>query len=66
LRGINVPTLFLVGENEKIYAAQEAVQRLSRVAPQIETAVIPDAGHDLTIVQAELVNRLVVAFLQRS
>jgi pimeloyl-ACP methyl ester carboxylesterase len=65
LRSINVPTLFLVGENEKIYSAQEAVQRLNRVAPRIRTEVIPDAGHDLAVVQAELVNSKVLEFLKQ-
>ncbi len=65
LRDTSVPTLFVVGENEKIYSAQEAVRRLSTVAPQIETAVVAGAGHDLTIVQATIVNQLVLDFLRR-
>jgi pimeloyl-ACP methyl ester carboxylesterase len=60
------PTLYLVGENEKLYSAQKAVQRLHKAAPQIEAEIIPKAGHDLTFVQAELVNRKVVEFLERS
>ena len=64
LQSIEVPTLFLVGENEKIYSAKEAVQRLHNVAPRIETEVIPNSGHDLTIVQAEMVNRKVLEFLK--
>jgi pimeloyl-ACP methyl ester carboxylesterase len=63
LQGIKVPALFLVGENEKIYSAQKAVQRLNKVAPRIRTDIIPRAGHDLTIVQAEVVNRKVLDFL---
>ncbi len=63
LQGIRVPTLFLVGENEKIYRALAAIERLNTVAPQIETQVIPDAGHDLTVVQTKLVNRRIVQFL---
>lgn len=63
LQQIRVPTLFLVGENEKIYSAQQAVTRLNTVAPAIETEIIPDAGHDLTWVQAELVNRKILDFL---
>ena len=65
LQSIKVPALYLVGENEKIYSAQEAVQRLNKVAPHIKTEVIPDAGHDLTIVQAEMVNRKVLEFLKQ-
>jgi pimeloyl-ACP methyl ester carboxylesterase len=64
LQSIKVPALYLVGENEKICSAQKAVQRLNKVAPHIKTEVIPDAGHDLTIVQVEMVNRKVLEFLK--
>ena len=65
LKSIKVPTLFLVGEHEKIYSAQKAIQRLHKVAPNIKTEVIPNAGHDLTIVQAEMVNTKVLEFLKQ-
>ncbi len=65
LKSIKVPTLFLIGENEKIYSAQEAVQRLTNVASQIEVEVIPDAGHDLTFLQTEMVNSKVLEFLKK-
>jgi pimeloyl-ACP methyl ester carboxylesterase len=64
LRSIKVPTLVLVGENERLYSAQEAVQRLNRVAPHIKTEIIPNAGHDLTFVQAEMVNSKILEFLK--
>lgn len=62
-RGLGVPCLFLVGENEKIYSATKAVSRLTRVAPQVRTEVIRGAGHDLTIVRSDLVTRKVTEFL---
>ncbi len=65
LQNIKVPALFMVGENEKIYSAQEAVKRLKQVAPQIRTEVIPGAGHDLNLVQAELVTEKVLEFLRQ-
>lgn len=65
LQSIKVPTLYLVGENERIYFAHKAVQRIDRVAPFIKTEIIPDAGHDLLAVQAELVNRRVLEFLKQ-
>ncbi|MEE9465081.1 MAG: alpha/beta hydrolase [Candidatus Neomarinimicrobiota bacterium] len=65
LQRITVPTLFLVGENEKLYPAEQAVERLENEAPQIQTEIIPDAGHDLTIVQSELVNRRILEFLMK-
>jgi pimeloyl-ACP methyl ester carboxylesterase len=65
LQSLTVPTLFLVGENEKLYSAQEAVKRINGLAPKIETEIIPNAGHDLTIVQAELVNKKILEFLEQ-
>lgn len=65
LARLRVPTLFMVGENEKIYSAQQAVARLNSVAPDIETAIIPGAGHDLTMVQADLVNEMILDFLEK-
>ena len=66
LQRIEVPTLLLIGENEKLYPAEDAVGRLNTVAPQIQTEIIPDAGHDLTIVQAELVSKKVLDFLMNT
>ena len=66
LRSLTPPTLFLVGENEVIYSGSgaDAVQRLNSVAPQIVTELVTGCGHDLTLVQANLVNRLVLEFLE--
>jgi pimeloyl-ACP methyl ester carboxylesterase len=65
LRNIKVPALFLVGENEKIYSARKAIQRVNSVAPHIKSEIILDAGHDLAIVQAEMVNKKVSEFLKQ-
>jgi pimeloyl-ACP methyl ester carboxylesterase len=63
-RELKPPTLFLVGEHEKLYDAGQALARLRRVAPQVRTGLIPEAGHDLTMVQAELINNKVLDFLR--
>ena len=63
LRSLKVPTLFVIGENEKIYSREKALERLERVAPGIARAVIPGAGHDMTWLKPDLVNRTVVEFL---
>jgi pimeloyl-ACP methyl ester carboxylesterase len=60
---LQVPTLFVIGENEVIYPPQEALDRLARVAPQIQRLVIPGVGHDLTWLAPAEVNRQVLAFL---
>ena len=62
-RNLRVPCLFLVGRNEKIYSAAAAVRRLNRVAPQVKTEIIPGCGHDLTIVNPDLVTGKVRQFL---
>jgi pimeloyl-ACP methyl ester carboxylesterase len=64
-RMIEAPALYLVGENEKIYPARKAIRRLNEVAPQIKTELIPQAGHDLTIVQVEMINNKVLEFLNQ-
>ena len=63
LQGFRVPCLFMVGENEKMYPARKAVKRLNRVAPQIRTAIIPHTGHDLWLVQADIVTGKILDFL---
>lgn len=65
LQDLRVPSLFMVGENEKIYSAHEAIKRLNETAPQIMTELIPAAGHDLTVVQTDLVNGKIVTFLKK-
>ena len=62
-----VKELYQIQNNayEKIYSAREAVKRLNTVAPKIETMIIPGAGHDLTLVQAELVNQAILEFFDR-
>ncbi len=62
LQNFKVPALFLLGENEKIYPAQEAIQRIQRLAPQWKTEIIPSAGHDLTFTRADMVNKKTVDF----
>ncbi len=66
LQNLNVPILFMVGENEKIYSPHEVLKRINKVAPQIQTKLIMDAGHDLTIVQAKIVNDMILEFLSES
>lgn len=65
LNALKMPVLFMVGENEKIYSAEQAVARLTKLAPHIKAAIIPDAGHDLPASQAELVNRKILDFLEK-
>lgn len=65
LRGIKVPALYLVGENEKICSPRKAVGRLSKVAPQIQAEIILGAGHDLVFAQKDLVVEKALEFLRQ-
>jgi len=65
LKSLKVPTLFIVGEHEKIYSASRAVQRLNTLAPQVKTMIIPQAGHDVLTLQTQTVNNEVLEFLKQ-
>jgi pimeloyl-ACP methyl ester carboxylesterase len=65
-RSLAVPALFLVGEHEVIYSPAKAVARLKRVAPNVTAEIIRDAGHDLIVVQADVLNGRVLKFLRES
>ena len=47
-----------------MYSPTKVVQRLNDVAPQIKTIIIPDASHDITHSQTEIVNKKILDFLQ--
>ena len=63
LANLKAPVLFMVGENEKIYSAELALQRLADAAPNIHTKIIRGAGHDLIMAQPEQVAEQIVTFL---
>lgn len=63
LRGLQPRTLFLVGDEEVIYNAEKAVNRVTSWLPNVEAEVIPKASHCLTAEQAMIVNNLVLQFL---
>jgi pimeloyl-ACP methyl ester carboxylesterase len=64
LRDLQVPALFLMGEREKTFSQKKAIQRLKKIAAHIQIAVIPSAGHDLNLAQADLVDKKVLDFLR--
>jgi len=65
LRRIEVPVLYVVGENERICDPKAAMSRLENVAPQIQSVMIQGAGHDAVWVQTEDVRQSVMQFLDR-
>ncbi|MEN6343390.1 MAG: alpha/beta hydrolase [Methanospirillum sp.] len=63
LSGITVPTLFIVGENEVIYDPVAAIEKVNRLIPDVETHLVPKAGHLVSMEQPALVNQRILKFL---
>jgi pimeloyl-ACP methyl ester carboxylesterase len=64
IKSIKCPTLFLVGNGEKIYSPEKVMERLERIAPHFKKEIIPNAGH-ITILQSPSVNEKITAFLEQ-
>lgn len=64
LQQLNPPTLLLLGQQEVIYNIKTALKR-AHLIPNIETKIIPNAGHTLNCDQPELVNQHILTFLKQ-
>jgi pimeloyl-ACP methyl ester carboxylesterase len=65
LAGIRLPILYIAGEHDPILSPASAVARLNRVAPDVETVVVPGAGHDLGMAEGEAMCDAILRFLDR-
>lgn len=65
-RKLLVPTLFLIGENDRTYSAHHAVDRLQKVAPMVDARIAPDTDHYITLMNPEWVVRNTLQFLNES
>jgi pimeloyl-ACP methyl ester carboxylesterase len=63
LKNISVPVLYIIGENEKVYSARNALERIHRLAPQVNTELVPGSGHDMLAVEPVLIMDKVMDFL---
>lgn len=63
LQNLIVETLLLVGEHENIYNPVKMLERAKRLIPNLNTQMIRNAGHGLSIEQHEIVNDAVKLFL---
>lgn len=59
-------TLLIIGENEKMYLAKHASQRVKNVAPDIEVNLISGVGHDLIFMQKDMIIKKIFEFLNPS
>jgi pimeloyl-ACP methyl ester carboxylesterase len=63
LAAIRTPTLLLFGEASPVNHAAQAARRARRLLPYVQSEVIPDAGHMLTVENPELFERRVLVFI---
>jgi pimeloyl-ACP methyl ester carboxylesterase len=63
LESLAVPTLVIVGENDKA-DFRAIAHHLAEHIPNAEYAVVPDAGHLVGVDQPDVLNRLLLDFLQ--
>jgi pimeloyl-ACP methyl ester carboxylesterase len=66
LRGMQVPTLLLIGEQEAYYDPKAALERARRLIPIFEGGLVPRANHEMTISKHEIVDRRVLEYLDKS
>ena len=63
-RELRVPTLFLIGENDKTYSPERAVLRLREIAPTVAAKIAQKTDHYITLVNPDWVVRHILHFLQ--
>jgi pimeloyl-ACP methyl ester carboxylesterase len=63
LRALRVPVLLLIGENDVMYDAAEALARARRLIPDFTGELIPNCGHEMCGSQSRVVDACVLDFL---
>jgi pimeloyl-ACP methyl ester carboxylesterase len=64
LSSIKIPVLVLIGDHD-IVNGEKILVKAHKLIPNVETDVIQNAGHFLTIDQYEIINKRVVDFLNK-
>ena len=62
---MQVPTLLLIGGRSVIYNPSRALRRATRLMPNLEAEMIPDASHALNAEKSELLNARIIQFCRR-
>lgn len=65
LKSLKIPVLVLVGDHD-IVNTEKIFVKAHQFIPNVETAVIKDAGHFMSIDQSEIINKKVVEFLNKN
>ena len=65
LKQISLPTLLLIGSEEKIYNPKKAIERAQRLLPNLTAEIIPHARHTLHMEQPQIINSHILEFLRQ-
>ncbi|WP_033337475.1 alpha/beta fold hydrolase [Catenuloplanes japonicus] len=63
LSGVDVPTMFLLGEHSALYPAASAAARLTSVMPKARVEIVPGASHDVPTYAPDEVADRIATFL---
>lgn len=63
-QNLEVPTLYMIGENDVMFSAEKSILNLNEVAPDIQTMITSDAGHDITFLKSDWVNEQILRFFE--
>jgi pimeloyl-ACP methyl ester carboxylesterase len=63
LRGLQVPVLLLIGEQEVIYDPAKAMTRARKLIPDFRGELVPACNHDMYVSQRQIVDPQVLDFL---
>ena len=64
LRRLDVPTLFVHGDDDQIVPLGASAQAAVKIAPKGQLKIYPDAPHGLTATHKDQVNRDLLLFLK--
>ena len=65
LRGLKVPVLLVIGENEVLYDAAKALGRARELIADFQGELIPTCSHDMSMTRHDVVDARILTFLSR-
>ncbi|RTY95065.1 alpha/beta fold hydrolase [Flavobacterium sp. GT3R68] len=64
LKSLNIPVMVLIGDHD-IVNSEKIFKKAHKLIPNVETEVIKDAGHFLSIDQSDIINKKILNFLKK-
>lgn len=64
LQSLQMPVLFLAGNHETAFNAEDSINQLNRINPKIKTVLLSNTGHDLMFTHTDVVNSKIINFLK--